>query len=281
MNATLLNTFVFIALTCFASCQSNLQQRSEVLDTIVKDTPSDKAANIVEVDEVKPFTDFMPFWEYYSYKIKLNEDFIAYDYNHNRISKLQFLKTLATGKYQPILINPADSIRYKLKTSPVAAPPEISTYLKMFAEQEITFYGMERKAAPQFNFTTLGGEKYNSENTKGKIVLLKCWFISCVPCVKEMPELNELVNSYRDREDILFISLALDKPAALQAFLKKTKFDYQTVGSQGEYISKQLHINAFPTHVLIDQEGKVVKMTNSAAQLKTFLNRIDPAQNKL
>jgi thiol-disulfide isomerase/thioredoxin len=47
---------------------------------------------------------------------------------------------------------------------------------------------------------------------KGKIVVIKCWYIHCAACIKEFPEVNNLVRKYKDRKDIIFISLAEDTP---------------------------------------------------------------------
>jgi peroxiredoxin len=237
----------------------------------VSGTPANTASAIVEA---APFKEFNALWEYYVKYIKLNEDFVGYDKDHKQISKENFLKILSTGKYQPILINPADSIRYQLKTSPPGVQSSIATYMKTFANKELVFYHMEGKPVPAFNFVTIAGDKYTNENTKGKIVLFKCWFITCHACVQEMPELNAMVKSYRDRKDIVFLSLAMDDKAPLKHFLKATRFDYQTVAGQKNYMFNKLKVNAFPTHFLIDKAGQVVKVSNSAEEAEMFLKRM-------
>jgi thiol-disulfide isomerase/thioredoxin len=226
------------------------------------------------IEEIKPFKDFTPFWNYYANKIKLNEDFISYDKNKNRILKSEFLKKLATGIYQPILINPTDSIRYQLKPSPDAADDDISLYMKQFAHEQLVFYQMEGHLLPKFNFTTIDNVNNTSENTKGKILLIKCWFISCKPCIQEMPELNKLVEKYKNETDIIFLSLAIDNKMQLKDFLKKTQFDYQTVANQDNYMSEKLNVVGYPTHLLVNKEGQVVKISNDAQQIKGFLEKM-------
>ena len=226
------------------------------------------------IEEAKPFKDFTPFWNYYATNIKLNEDFISFDKNKNRISKSEFLKKLATGIYQPVLINPTDSIRYQLKRSPDAADDDISLYMKQFAREQLIFYQMEGHLLPKFNFTTIDNVNYTSENTKGKILLIKCWFIACKPCIQEMPELNKLVERYKTDTDIIFLSLAIDNSTQLKDFLKKNKFNYQTVANQDNYMTGKLNIAGYPTHLLVDKQGKVVKISNDALQIKEFLKKI-------
>lgn len=227
-----------------------------------------------QIIEEKPFVAFTPFWTYYSTKIMLNEDFIGYDKNRSRISKAKFLKQLSTGIYQPILINPTDSIRYQLKRSPPAADTGIALYMEKFANDQLTFYSMEGKPIPKFDFTTIDDKHYTSNNTKGKIMLFKCWFLSCSPCVKEIPDLNELVETYKNRNDFVFISLAIDEKAPIKEFLKKTKFDYQTVAQQEPYMVNKLHVQGYPTHFLVDKQGLVVKVSNDVREMKMFLERL-------
>lgn len=270
-----------ILLSCFIllfGCNRVKKAGSTVMDTAVKaiDTVAKAPVKtiLLPIEEVKPFKQFPAFWVYYTKRIKLNENFVAYDKGHKEISKATFLKDLSTGKYQPIRINPADTIRYQLKPAPAGAEGIIASYMKMFSKTEQVFYHMEGKPVPHFDFNTLDGSHYTSENTRGKIVLFKCWFIGCVACVAEMPELNELRSKYRNRKDIVFLSLAMDEAAPLENFLKKTRFDYQTVAEQTSYMADQLKVAAYPSHFLIDKEGKLVKVSNTAEEINMFLERL-------
>ncbi len=132
---------------------------------------------------------------------------------------------------------------------------------------------MEGKELPEYEFTDLNGKVYDKTSTKGKALLIKCWFIGCVACVKEFPELNKLVDEYKDRNDILFISLATDSKQDLTSFLNKKQFKYAVVPDKGKYMSDQLVVNAYPMHVLIDKKGKIVKITNSTDDIIPFIEK--------
>ena len=60
--------------------------------------------------------------------------------------------------------------------------------------------------------------------------MVKCWFIHCVACIKEFPELNELVKINETNENVLFISLAEDNSKDLKTFFKQNpiKLFYHT-----------------------------------------------------
>jgi peroxiredoxin len=107
-----------------------------------------------------------------------------------------------------------------------------------------------------FKTTDINGNKINLKDLKGKIVVMNFWFIDCQPCRQEIPELNQLVNDYKDSTNIVFITVATDSKGALKDFLKKTPFNY-TIIDGGRFITDQYEVKSFPTHLVLDKEGKV------------------------
>lgn len=178
-----------------------------------------------------------------------------------KITRIDFLKKLSTGNYFPVALYSEDNyLSYKLAVIPAKTDESITAYLKKFSSDQLEFCKLEGKPVPNFNFNDVNGKHYSSESIKGKIVLFKCWFIRCGACVKEMPALNEIVKKYKNRDDILFISLAIDNRKELQKFLATTKFDYATIPNQERYMADQLHVSAYPTHFIINKKGELVRM---------------------
>lgn len=261
-------TYAPLFLTSLISCNQAPKKKSiELVDSIQQtkapisvkliDDPKDGTPVIPASGLLKDFTTF---WNYYTQNVKLNQDFAAYNSKGETITKEALLKQLKTGLYYPLRVfTKSADFAYQLQEIPAKADSFIPDYMKQFSVQELKFYSMQGKEIPAFHFTTIDGQSYTNANTKGKIVLFKCWFISCLPCVQEMPALNQLVEKYKDRNDILFISLATDGKKALKDFLNKTKFDYETVSDQKRYMVDKLNVSAYPTHFLINKEGKLVR----------------------
>ncbi len=256
----------FILLLTIVGCQQNANKK--VLQPVTAIEPVVPGM----VNEPTPFSDFSRFWTYYKSNIRLNEEFLAYDTSGKLIEKLVFLKSLSNGDFQPILINPTDTVRYKLVLNPVNADADIRSTLNIEAKQKLDEYLKEGDPLPTFRFETLTGEVYTPNDIKGKLLVIKCWFIACVPCVKEMPELNRLVSRYNSKKDIIFLSLALDGKSSLLDFLKKTKFDYQVVASQGPYMEEKLSVSYYPTHILV-KSGKIIKIAENVQELEIFIER--------
>ena len=107
-----------------------------------------------------------------------------------------------------------------------------------------------------FKTTDINGNKINTKNMLGKIIVLNFWFINCKPCIMEMPELTKLADSYKSDSSIVFLAIALDKENEIEDFLKNSRFGY-TIIDNGRYIADQYRIISYPTNVVIDQKGKV------------------------
>jgi thiol-disulfide isomerase/thioredoxin len=108
-----------------------------------------------------------------------------------------------------------------------------------------------------FNEKDLSGERFNLKEMQGKVVVLNFWFIGCVPCREEMPALNELVDKFKENKEVVFIGIALDEQSELSDFLKNTPFNYHIIPN-GRFTASKYGIMFYPTHVVLDKQGKVV-----------------------
>ena len=145
--------------------------------------------------------------------------------------------------------------------------------LKQIGDTDYGLYAMVGKPFPPFHYVDLNGKVYTSENTKGKIVVLKAWFTSCIPCVAEMPELNRLTEQYKTRKDIIFISIAWNPKKALENFMKRTTFKYAIVPVKETYIEQTLHATGYPAHWIINKQGIVTSMSYDKDEMIAALRK--------
>ncbi len=225
----------------------------------------------IEQPNAKPeviLKNFDTWWAYNSININLTANYVALNENSEVIDRENFLKSLTSGKYVTFkLVTSDSSLKYKLHKLDAQADVSIGTNMKRFVDTHYHYFKMEGKQIPDFNFTDLNGKIYNSETTKEKIVVLKCWFIHCFMCVKEMPKLNKIVEKYRNQKDVVFISLAYDDEEKLKQFLKKTKFNYAVVPISEQYFEEKLKIYTFPTHLILSKKGVISKVMDNADEM--------------
>ncbi len=114
----------------------------------------------------------------------------------------------------------------------------------------------EGNILPSVVVETLEGNDVDLAQYRGKILVINWWSTSCGPCIKEMPELNRLKASYLEDSDIVFLAIAWDRIHILEKFLRRKDFQYEQTWFKSTD-TFALFGNAFPVHLVIDQEGDI------------------------
>ena len=217
---------------------------------------------------------------------------IQTDVNKNDSTVLQGLKKAGPGDIQPGTpmmldpmstpmyneqfqkINPADFMKIMMSNEYIPEPyldekktvkafvmrKATSEEKTMMAKMQQGGMGMTQEKseligtkAADFNLIDLTGKTYILKELTGKVVVINFWFVECKPCVMEMPELNELVEEYKEK-DIVFLAIALNDNKQLKKFLKTTDFNYKII-SNGQTIADSYGVQGFPTNLIIDKNG--------------------------
>ena len=228
---------------------------------------------VFTIDRAAITRDYTTWYNYTYYNVRLSQDFIGLDVDSLKIDKLNFLNKLLAGNVVAFKIKilegePVYKL-YKLNSKDAS----IRATIQQLASTEIQHSKMEGTVIPEFNFVDLNGKTYDRSSTKGKIIVLKCWFIHCIACVREFPECNKLVDDNKDRNDILFISLAMDSKEDLTKFLKTRELKYAVIPKMDDYMAGKLKITEYPTHLLVDNKGKILKVVNTLEDLIPFLKK--------
>jgi peroxiredoxin len=189
------------------------------------------------------------------------------------MGKAAFLQAIASGEYLPLRLATTDSsIRYKLYHLTAAVPSDALSTLRYYGDTYYKYYKREGERLPAINYTDVNGKLYNEAALSGKILVLKCWFVHCAACVKEMPRLNRLQKEFGNRDDILFLSVAFDTREKLKAFLEKTAFNYAVIPVPESYIEDTLQVHVYPTHFIVNKKGIITKVADNADDLEDALH---------
>lgn len=236
-----------------------------------KSKKSSKVSKDVSLDDIQGSYNN---WNTYTKKnIDLMSTFIPIDDKGAKTGKGIFLTSLRTGAYIPVKSVVKGETQYKLTNLVKSADDKIRKGIMGKANVAYHYFKREGKKLPKYDFVDLKGNSHNKADTKDKILVLKCWFINCKVCVEEFPQLNNLVDKYKD-DNIEFVSLAFDEKDKLVEFLKTKSFKYATVPEQKKYMSKKLKVKQYPTHLIVDSNGVILKMVNNVKTLTSELERI-------
>lgn len=143
------------------------------------------------------------------------------------------------------------------------------------------FSQQSKPRAEIFSGTALGGETFDLAELKGKVVVLTFWSTKCPVCHREIPKLNQMVETYKDKP-VVFLGLTMENPKKVEAYLKKTSFKFEILpnsfGVVLKYADKDGDGNVamgFPAHFLINQKGEIELKTNGFDKTQMLDTRIN------
>ena len=95
---------------------------------------------------------------------------------------------------------------------------------------------------------------------KGKYILLDFWAPGCTPCIKAIPELEEMAELYKDKLEV--VSICIGYPSTWKRLVEQHKMKGNQLCEMrqtysGFYAAYQ--IDGFPTFFIISPEGKIIK----------------------
>lgn len=108
---------------------------------------------------------------------------------------------------------------------------------------------------PAFKIPGYNYRVWDSDQLRGRVMVMNFWFTACGPCIKEIPLLNELATDYK-YNNVVFLALAPESRGLIKRFLKKNPFKYNIVPAASKYI-QTMQIENFPTHILVDKNGGI------------------------
>lgn len=119
-----------------------------------------------------------------------------------------------------------------------------------------------RKEAPDFTFKDQDGNDVSLSDFRGKVVYMDLWGSWCRPCIKEMPKSKELREEIGERDDMVFLYVAVLEPSKEKWMKAIEKFDIQGVtlisnDPEGTDFRNFYDRGSVPWYYLIDKEGKI------------------------
>ena len=117
------------------------------------------------------------------------------------------------------------------------------------------------KPAPDVTFTSLSGEKFSMQSLRGKVVMVNFWATSCVTCVKEMPDMVQTYNKYKDKGlDFIAVAMSYDPPNYVLNYAQTRSLPFRVaLDTQGDVAKSFEDVKLTPTTYVIDKQGRIIK----------------------
>ena len=208
-------------------------------------------------------------------------------------TKIEFIKKHIDSYYA------LNTFSYSVLNSPYFDSDSLSVIFSLFSNKlKHTVIGKQadsvinkkltlplNKVLPGISFKTDSGKVYSMTGYKDKQYVLVCFWASwCTPCIKNIPLLKKLDDTYRSKGlQLISISIDVEEERWKFALMKNPMPWLQTCTLQkymaDQTIMKNFAVDAVPQYFLIDKTGKVVynnfqaKDNDSYAELQHILEK--------
>ncbi|MBN4081110.1 TlpA family protein disulfide reductase [Caldithrix abyssi] len=129
---------------------------------------------------------------------------------------------------------------------------------------------------PNHSLVDLNGNRVALDSLAGKVTIIDFWATWCIPCLKEMPHFEALVQKYRGK-GFRMVSLSTDEDSDyVKRFMKEKGLNVSfPILMADTKIRKAFgEVNALPTTFVIDGTGTIVRKYIGFRYRETFENDI-------
>jgi thiol-disulfide isomerase/thioredoxin len=113
----------------------------------------------------------------------------------------------------------------------------------------------------QFSLPGLDGGKLQLASLKGNVVVVDFWATWCVPCRAQHPLYERVLERFKGRNDVIFLSIATDEEHDLvPSFLDRNHWSRKVYFDDG--LQRLLQVTSIPTTILFDRSGRVASRMN-------------------
>ncbi|SDS85191.1 Thiol-disulfide isomerase or thioredoxin [Paraoerskovia marina] len=137
----------------------------------------------------------------------------------------------------------------------------------------------ERSEPVTITGTDYDGNAVDTSDYLGQVVLLNTWYAGCAPCRAEAPTLVD-VDTNRDDVQVVGIN-GTDDAGTAQAFERTFEVSYPSIddkdGSAVATLQGTVPLQAVPTTVLLDPEGRVAARVIGEVEPSTLDDLVDDA----
>ncbi len=144
------------------------------------------------------------------------------------------------------------------------------------------------KNLPQVNLKDMKNKTLSLEKlVEGQVTLINFWATYCVPCRKEMKQLNRIHKTYAD-QNVLVIGVSIDDSRTVgrvNSMVKSQKLEYTILLDAEQKLYKNFNTSAMPFSILVDAQGKILwehtgYLPGDEVQMETEIKKALAAQKK-
>ena len=114
------------------------------------------------------------------------------------------------------------------------------------------------QVAPPIVGTTIDGEVWNLDDQRGRFVVANFFSTTCVPCIREHPELVVFADAHAEADDVRIVSVAFDdSPTEVEVFFRQNGGGWPVLAEDTGRVAVDWGVVAVPESYLVSPSGHV------------------------
>ena len=135
-------------------------------------------------------------------------------------------------------------------------PPEGATKVKQIGASDQR-QAMLGHIAPTVELKDLTGATINTDDLRGKIIVLDFWATWCAPCVAGLPKLSEVAHDLADEGVIFYAVNQGEDVDTINKFLAKKGLQLEVLLDKNRVVAKDYMVGGIPQTVIIGRDGSL------------------------
>lgn len=139
----------------------------------------------------------------------------------------------------------------------------------------------DRSEPVELSGADFAGDAVDVADWRGDVVVLNTWYATCPPCRQEAPDLVDLANDYAAQGVHVLGINGFDDAGAADAFQRTFSVPYPSIadadGRAMAALQGAVPVQAVPTTVVLDREGRVAARVVGLAEGSTLRALVDDA----
>lgn len=126
------------------------------------------------------------------------------------------------------------------------------------------------RANADFTLADIDGKVWTLKALRGKTVLVNFWATWCPPCRKEMPDLEQLSQEFKDR-GLVILAISDEEPDKVKLFVAEHKYSYPVLLDPGRKVNDLFEIGGIPKSFVYNSVGHLVAQAIDMRTRRQFL----------